>query len=149
VVRDVSWDAAIEMTDDRFPPEEASTTARMRPRNAFLLVVHDEATTAKGVWDVLDTEYIVRDVTTAFDALEWLSQTTLACVVCVCGKSIRGEDFFNFVSRVSIDQAHRVVFIAASDDPDVAFLEQSQNHWLEMPVNPEELIALVRAVSTQ
>jgi DNA-binding response OmpR family regulator len=137
------------MTDDQFPSEEASTTARMRPRNAFLLVVHDAAVSGTGMWDVLDSEYIVRDVTTAFDALEWLSQTTLACVVCVCGKSIRGEDFFNFVSGISVDQAHRVVFIAASDDPDVPFLERSQRHWLASPAKPEELLALVRAVSTR
>jgi DNA-binding response OmpR family regulator len=135
--------------DDTFPSEEASTTARMRPHGAFVLVVHDSTVDGVGVWDALHDEYIVREATSAFDALEWLSGTPLACVVCVLGVTFSGEDFYNLVTRLSAEQAQRVVFVAASDDPDVAFLERAQCNWLATPVRPEELVALVRAVSTR
>jgi len=121
----------------------------MRPHGVFVLVVHDSTVTGAGIWDALHDEYIVRDATSAFDALEWLSGTTLACVVCVLGVTFSGEDFYNLVSRLSKEQARRLVFIARSDDPDVAFLERAQCNWLAMPVRPEELVALVSAVSTR
>jgi len=134
---------------DSFPSEEASTTARMKPHGVFVLVVHDPATSGVGIWDSLEEEYIVRDATTAFEALEWLSGTALACIVCVLGATIRGEDFFDLVSRISADQARRIVFIAPPDDADVAFFRLTQCNWLAVPVKPEELVALVHAVSTR
>jgi DNA-binding response OmpR family regulator len=121
----------------------------MRPQGAFVLVVHDSTVNGVGVWDVLHDEYIVRDVTSAFEALEWLSGTNLACIVCVLGVTFSAEDFHSLVVRLSAQQAQRVVFIAASDNPDVAFLKRAQCNWLAMPVRPEELVALVHAVSAR
>ncbi len=135
--------------DESFPSEEASTTARMKPHGVYVLVVHDADVAAFGIWDVLEEEYIVREVTDGFEALEWLSGAALACVVCVVGKHIRGEDFYNLVCRISEEQAKRIVFLAKTDDPDVEFLKRAQCHWLAMPVWAEELVALVSAVSTR
>jgi DNA-binding response OmpR family regulator len=121
----------------------------MRPQGVFVLVVHDSTVSGEGIWDALHDEYIVRDATSAFDALEWLSGTTLACVVCVLGVTFSGEDFFNIVSRLSVEQAKRVVFITARDNPDIAFLRREHCNWLTMPVQAKELLALVGAVSTR
>ncbi len=136
-------------SQSKFPAEEASTTSRMRPDGVFVLVVHDADVESVGVWDCLHDEYIVRDVTTAFDALEWLSGTTLACVVCVLGNSLRALDFETLVVRLSERQARHIVFIAPFEHVDIEHLKSAGRDWLAMPVKPEELVALVRAVSAR
>ncbi len=124
------------------------TTGRGNIRGVYVLVVHDAAVDVDAVRDALGDGFIVREATTAFDALERLSGSPLACVVCVIGGAIRGEDFFKLVSRAAPEQARRVVFIAG-DESESAFLRASGASWLLRTAEPKEILALVRAVAAQ
>ncbi len=130
-----------------FPEEDESTTARLRPKGAFVLAVHDSSADFVGLWMALEGEFIVHQATTPFEALERLSGAPLACIVCVVGGSIRAEDFFDLVVRISADQARRIVFIGPVADLRSELLQRSGCNSLSLPVQPEELLVLVRAVS--
>ncbi len=126
------------------------TTGRGNIRGVYVLVVHDAGVNVDAIRDALGDGFIVRDTTTAFDALERLSGAPLACVVCVMGGAIRGEDFFTLVSRAAPEQATRVVFIAGEDnEKEAAFLRASGASWLPSSADPKEILALVRAVAAR
>jgi len=127
---------------------EEFTTGRGHIRGVYVLVVHDPGVNIDPVVRALGDGFIVRDATTAFDALERLSGAPLACVVCVIGGAIHGEDFFTLVSRAAPEQAKRVVFIA-TEDTESAFLRASGASWLPSTAEPQEILALVRAVAAQ
>jgi hypothetical protein len=127
---------------------EEFTTGRGHIRGVYVLVVHDPGVNMDLVVHALGDGFIVRDATTAFDALERLSGAPLACVVCVIGGAIRGEDFFTLVSRAAPEQAKRVVFIAR-DESEAEFLRSSGASWLPSTSEPQEILALVRAVAAQ
>jgi hypothetical protein len=124
---------------------EEATTGRGRIKGVYVLVVHDPTVDVRKIADVLTASFVVREVTTAFDALERLSGAPLACVVCVTGGAIRAEDFQTLVSRAAPEQAHRLLFVA--DGKDAAFLESSGANWLSATSEPQEVLALVRAVA--
>jgi hypothetical protein len=120
-------------------------TVRGLPRGVFVLVVHDSAVDVAGIFEALDDTFVLREATTAFDALERLSGAPLACIVCVAGGAIRCEDFHNLVSRASPEQAQRIVFVA-DGDADAEFLRSTGSSWLPSSAEPSEVLAVVRAV---
>ncbi len=129
-----------------FAVTDEATTGRGRIRGVYVLVVHDPTVDVRALCDALTEGFVVREVTTAFDALERLSGAPLACVVCVIGGSIRGADFHTLVTRAAPEQAHRLLFV----DPDGSegeYLEASGAHLLASNAPPQEVLALVRAVA--
>ena len=129
-----------------FTLQDEATTGRGRIRGVYVLVVHDPTVDVRDLCDALTAGFVVRDVTAAFDALERLSGAPLACVVCVIGGAIRGEDFLKLVSRAAPEQAHRLLFIDHADS-EAEFLKTSGTHWLPSSAEPQEVLALVRAVA--
>jgi DNA-binding NarL/FixJ family response regulator len=127
---------------------EEATTGRGRIRGVYVLVVHDEGVSVERISSAVHDAFVVREATDAFDALERLSGAPLACVVCVIGGSIRGEDFFKLVSRAAPEQAKRVVFVT-DDEREVEFLRDSGASWLPSTAESSEILALVRAVAAQ
>jgi len=140
----VQWDAQVRMLS--FAVNEEATTGRGRIRGVYVLVVHDATVDVRSLCDALTAGFVVRDVTTAFDALERLSGAPLACVVCVIGGSIRAADFHTLVTRAAPEQAHRLLFIGHAES-EAEFLKASGRHWLPSTAEPQEVLALVRAVA--
>jgi hypothetical protein len=129
-----------------FAVTDEATTGRGRIRGVYVLVVHDPTVDVQALCDVLTGGFVVREVTTAFDALERLSGAPLACVVCVIGGSIRGEDFYTLVTHAAPEQSDRLLFVDhASAEAD--FLKTSGAHWVAGTTEPQEVLALVRAVA--
>jgi hypothetical protein len=129
------------MTDDK-------ATARLRP-GIGVLIVHEASADVTRMVTALRTYFIVREATSPLDTLERLASGTFACVLAVMGPTIRGEDFHTFVTRTAPETARRMVFVG--DDPsesDRAFFQRSGSHCLPTSVNDDELLAVVRAVST-
>ncbi len=124
-------------------------TERGRSRGVYVLVVHDVAVDVSALCESLRDLFIVRETTSAFDTLERLAGSPLACVVCVIGGSIVGEDFFELVKRASPEQAARVVFVATTklSDHEIAFLKKNAAHLLPEHSSPKEVQAVVGAVS--
>lgn len=112
----------------------------------YVLVVHDPTVDVRVLCDTISAGFVVRSVTTAFDALERLSGAPLACVVCVIGGAIRGEDFHTLVARAAPEQAHNLLFIDHFDS-EAEFLKTSGVHWLPSTAEPQEVLALIRAVA--
>jgi hypothetical protein len=129
-----------------FAVDEEATTGRGRIRGVYVLVVHDPTVEVRALCDALTAGFVVREVTTAFDALERLSGAPLACVVCIIGGSIHAEDFHTLVTRAAPEQSHRLLFIDHADS-EAEFLKSSGAHWLPTTAEPEEVLALVRAVA--
>lgn len=127
---------------------EEATTGRGRIRGVYVLVVHDGDVNADRVVNAVRDAFVVREASNAFDALERLSGAPLACVVCVIGGAIHGEDFFKLVSRAAPEQAKRVVFVSDAE-ADAAFLRESGASWLPSSAEPQEILELVRAVAAQ
>jgi len=125
---------------------DEATTGRGRIRGVYVLIVHDPAVDVRVLSDTIAAGFVVRSATTAFDALERLSGAPLACVVCVIGGAIRGEDFHTLVTRAAPEQAHRLLFIDQAGT-DAEFLKASGAHWLPQTAEPQEVLALVRAVA--
>jgi DNA-binding response OmpR family regulator len=115
-----------------------------------VLVVHDGGSDLSVLSETLRAEFIVREATTPFEALERLSGSPLACVVCVVGGTIRATDFYALAKKAAPDQVHRLVFVMPPDvtEADLAFLRVAGAHWLTTPHTPAEALAVVRAVST-
>jgi hypothetical protein len=128
-----------------FAVTEEATTGRGRIRGVYVLVVHDPTVEVQALCDALTAGFVVREVTTAFDALERLTGAPLACVVCIIGGSIRAEDFHTLVTRAAPEQAHRLLFIDQAES-EAEFLKASGAHWLPT-TEPQEVLALVRAVA--
>jgi hypothetical protein len=124
---------------------EEATTGRGKIRGVYVLVVHDPAVDVRALCDVLAASFVVREATTAFDALERLSGAPLACVVCVSGGSIRAEDFYGLVSRAAPEQAHQLLFLESGEGAE--FLRAQGAHWLSASSDPQEVLTLVRAVA--
>ena len=131
---------------DRFE-EEGASTARGRNAGVQVLAVHDPSMDLAPLWMAIAGEFLFHEATSSYDALERLSGAPLACIVCVCGGSIRAQDFWDFVVRLSLEASRRIVFIGQPENLSEEFLKRTGCHWLPMPVQPEELLALVRAVS--
>lgn len=112
----------------------------------YVLVVHDPAVDVRELCDTIAAGFVVRSVTNAFDALERLSGAPLACVVCVIGGAMHGEDFHKLVTRAAPEQSHRLLFID-HESREAEFLKASGAHWLAGSVEPQEVLALVRAVA--
>ena len=112
----------------------------------YVLVVHDATVDVSALCEGLTGSFVVREVTAAFDALERLTGAPLACVVCVIGGSIRGEDFHTLVTRAAPEQSHRLLFVDHADS-EAEFLKASGAHWLPASAAPQEVLALVRAVA--
>ncbi len=127
---------------------EESTTGRGRIRGVYVLVVHDPAVSVDAISSAVRDAFVVREATDAFEALERLSGAPLACVVCVIGGSIGGEDFFKLVSRAAPEQAKRIVFVSDSGR-EAEFLRESGASWLPSTAEPPEILALIRAVAAQ
>lgn len=124
---------------------DSTITNRGRMHGVYVLVVHEPSVDVTALCDTLRDSFVVREASDAFEVLERLSGTTLACVVCVIGGSIRGEDFYNLVARASPAQASRLVFVAA-DGSEPRFLERNTKNWLPGTAAPSEVVAVVRAV---
>ena len=124
-------------------------TERGRSRGVYVLVVHDASIDVSALCDTLRDLFIVRDTTSAFDTLERLAGSPLACVVCVIGGSIVGEDFYELVKRASPEQAARGVFVATTklSEHEVAFLKKIAAHLLPEHWTPKVVQAVVGAVS--
>lgn len=122
--------------------EESKATRRGVPRGVYVLVVHDPAVAVDAVCETLAALFIVREATTAFDALERLSGAPLACVVCVVGGSIHGADFLEMVARATPDQARRVVVVGDREG-----LCSDDAAWLPKTASPREVLAVVNALS--
>jgi hypothetical protein len=129
-----------------FTVTDEATTGRGRIRGVYVLLVHDPTVDVSTLCDALTAGFVVREVTTAFDALERLSGAPLACVVCVIGGAIRGQDFHTLVTRAAPEQAHRLLFVDHAQS-EAEFLKSSGAHWLPAAAEPQELLALVRAVA--
>jgi hypothetical protein len=125
---------------------EEATTGRGRIRGVYVLVVHDPTVDVQTLCDALTAGFVVREVTTAFDALERLTGAPLACVICVIGGAIRGEDFHTLVTRAAPEQSHRLLFVD-HESSEAEFLKASGAHWLPATSEPQEVLALVRAVA--
>src|SRR5258708_7818549 len=125
-----------------FAVDDEATTGRGRIKGVYVLVVHDPTVDVKSLCDTLTAGFRVRDVTAAFEALERLSGAPLACVICVIGGAIRGEDFHKLVTRAAPEQAHRLLFIDHTDS-EVEFLKSSGAHWLPSTAESQEVLALV------
>ena len=117
-------------------------------RGVYVLVVHDPSIDAQATCDALDALFIVREATTAFDALERLSGAPLACVVCVVGGAIKGTDFLSLVARAAPDQTARLVFLDDGDG-DAGFVQGTGASWLPAGAPPSEILAVVSAVSSR
>ena len=111
--------------------------------------MHDEGVQRLGIWKAVCDEYIVHEVSSAFDALEWIARAKLACIICVVGQTIHANHFYELVTRVSSEHARRVLFLCAPTAPDVAFLTQARADWLPLPVGETELMTLVRTVAAR
>jgi len=130
-----------------FTVTEEATTGRGRIRGVYVLVVHDPTVDVQALCDTIAAGFVVRSVTTAFEALERLSGAPLACVVCVIGGAIHAEDFHKLVTRAAPEQAHRILFVD-NDESEAAFLKSSGAHWLpNKAAEPQEVLAQVRAVA--
>lgn len=128
---------------------ETAVTERGRSRGVYLVVVHDVDVDVAALCETLRDAFVVREVTSAFDTLERLSGAPLACVVCVIGKTIVGEDFFALVKRAAPELVQRVLFVASQPlcDRERAFLKANDGHLVPEGSSPEEVLAIVNAVS--
>lgn len=129
--------------------DEPTETARTVPRYVFVLVVHDAPDAAGPICARLRSLFIVRDASSAFDALDALTARAYACVVCYLGGRVRAADIGSLVERTAEGQTHRLVFVAGegASEEDFAYLQKAQRNWLAHPASPDEVLALVRAVS--
>jgi PleD family two-component response regulator len=134
--------------DVRRVSHESAVTERGRSRGVYVLVVHDEAADVSALSETLQNLFIVRETSNAFDTLERLSGSPLACVVCVIGGAIVAQDFFDLVKRAAPDQSQRIVFVASSDH-DLAFLKSNGANVLPESSSPKEILAFVSAVSSK
>jgi DNA-binding response OmpR family regulator len=127
-----------------------ANTERRPARGAYVLVVHDDRIDVAAICDAIRAEFIVREASTAFDALERLAGTPLACVVCVIGGSIKGHDFYTLALRATPDQVRRMVFVTPEtvESDERQFLEGSGVNRVSRAERPAEILAVVRAVST-
>lgn len=123
-------------------------TKRARSRLVFVLVVHDPAIDASALCDELREMFIVREATTAFDALERLSAGPLACVVCVLGGAIGGADFLKLVEHASPEHVARLVFVDARAGGGSDFVRGTGASFLPSS-DPKELLAIVGAVAAR
>lgn len=121
-------------------------TKRARSRLVFVLVVHDPSVDAERLCEQLRELFIVREATTAFDALERLSGGQLACVVCVVGGAIRGGDFLELVKHASPEHVTRLVFVDGEGSAD--FVRGTGASFVPSH-EPDEVVAVVRAVSAR
>ena len=117
-------------------------------RGVYVLVVHDPSVDARATCDALNALFIVREATTAFDALERLSGAPLACVVCIVGGAIEGTDFLNLVSRAAPDQTARLVFLDDGSG-DSGFVAGTSASWVPAGAPASEVVAVVSAVSAR
>ena len=126
-----------------------AATTRKRSRHAYVLVVHDGAIDVRKLVARLRTEYVVRESGSAFDALGELAARNHACVVCYVGGRVQAEDFRSLVSAVAKQDAAHIIFVAtATTTPDdFECMEKMGRHWVEAAASPDEIAALVRAVS--
>jgi DNA-binding NtrC family response regulator len=130
--------------------DEEKVTERGHRRGVYVLVVRDENIEAPVLSQALDDEFVVRVATNATDIAERLSSVTLTCVVCVLGGNVRARGFFELVTRVAPAQATRLVFVASEESSeDEAFLQQAKMNWIAASASPEEILAVVRAVSAR
>ena len=124
-------------------------TARKRSRHAYVLVVHDEDIDVTKTCERLRMEYVVRESPSAFQALRELAARPHACALCYVGGRIQAEDFRALVAQVASKEAARIVFVATakSRQADFRCMEKMGRHWVEESASPDEIVALVRAVS--
>ena len=126
-------------------------TAKMVSKFVRVLFVHDAAVDFSQHFEALQREFIVRVATNLAEVVDVTRSLPLACVVCACSGSIRAREVFGSVERVAPEQAPRFVFLhtAGTTEADLAFLASGKKTWLPLPVPPDELLALVRATSSQ
>lgn len=113
----------------------------------FVLVVHDRAVDAAAICEALRSLFIVRESTDAFEALERLSGQPLACVVCVVGGGIRGDDFLKLVAHAAPDQLARLVIVDDGAEAPDYVRGTGASH---LPsADPKELLTVVSALSAR
>ena len=128
-----------------------ATKEKEQPRNGSrVLVVDDEQFVRRAMKRILSHDYDVELASDAESALAMIEQrpdfSVILCDVVMPGRS--GIDLYNDIKERWPDLEHRVVFITGGvfSSETEAVLQRSANPVLRKPVEPDELLATVRAV---
>ena len=122
-------------------------TIRMEAKHVFVLVVHDGTEDISWVTDGLRNAFIVHIATNEQHLVDALGVRQYAAVVCCLGGSVEARRYGTLIADIAPDQ--RVLFAAgpSATDDDLAYLRSARRDWLAHPAQPQEVLALVRAVA--
>lgn len=110
-----------------------------------VVVLHHRDFPVDALYDTLRTCHTVRSAFSAAEAADIASSVAVACVVCIAGGSVGVRETVEKLRPTTSP----IVFLRsahASADDDL-FLLTNRLSWLSWPIDPQEVVAAVSALS--